>query len=80
MTWNRIDDLMPPRGRVVILFAVTDWGPNAEVHNWRKSTGSWNFDFDEYQIVWTWEGRRLEAWDAKPSHWCELPDGPEEYR
>jgi hypothetical protein len=71
MRWQPI--ATAPKGKIILLFAVTDRGEDGTVTNWKMATGSTPF---AGPIEWTWDGYRLREWDIKPSHWMSLPEAP----
>lgn len=73
MGWRPIETA--PKGRIILLWAVTDRADDGEIRNWRMGTGSTPF---AEPIEWTWEGYRLREWDIKPTHWMPLPEPPQE--
>ncbi len=71
MTWQPIETA--PKGRILLLFAVTDRREDGSVSNWKMATGSTPF---AGPIEWTWDGYRLREWDIAPTHWMPLPAAP----
>jgi hypothetical protein len=69
--WQPIETA--PRGKCLILFAVTDVGPEGQVRNWKMDSGYCCFSTGE----WVWEGRRLKPYDTLPTHWAWMPMPPE---
>ena len=69
--WQPIETA--PKGRVILLWAVTDLGDGGEVRNWKMATGHTPF---YGPIEWTWDGYRLRQWDVQPTHWMPLPEPP----
>lgn len=62
-----------PKGKIILLFAVTDRSENGDVSNWKMATGSTPF---AGSAEWTWDGYRLREWDVQPTHWMPLPLPP----
>ncbi len=69
--WQQIDSA--PKGRVILLWAVTDRDESGNITNWKMATGHTPFDGP---TEWTWDGYRLREWDIKPTHWQSLPSPP----
>jgi hypothetical protein len=62
-----------PRGRIVLMFAVTDTDEHGKVQNWKMATGNYSFD-GEYLY---WDGDRLDKpYMHRPTHWMPLPPEP----
>lgn len=64
-----------PAMKIILLFAVTDIGPNGEVRNWKMATGCQHTGSKDDEW-WEWEGRILKAWEIHPTHWMPMPDPP----
>jgi hypothetical protein len=71
MDWQPIETA--PKGRVILLFAVTARDTAGNVKNWKMASGSTPF---AGEVEWTWDGYRLRTWDIPPTHWMPLPDAP----
>lgn len=68
--WREIVADAPPKGRTVLLWAVTDRvGP--VIANWKMATG---YYADDGRIEW--DGRWLKPYDHHPTHWQPLPLPP----
>lgn len=62
-----------PRGRIVLMFGVTDRHDDGRVANWKKATGSLDFTNGEL----TWDGSRVDKpYMHRPTHWMYLPPSP----
>ena len=70
--WQPIETA--PKGRVILLWAITDRGDDGEVINWKMATGAAPFDGP---TEWIWDGYRLREWDVHPTHWMPLPEPPD---
>ena len=68
--WQLIETA--PKMRVILLFVVTDRKEDGSVSNWKMETGFWS---DGYKN-WVWPARVLDPWEARPTHWQELPEPP----
>jgi hypothetical protein len=69
--WRPIADV--PKGRVVIMFGVTDRHEDGRVANWQMATGHADFTTGEL----TWDGMRLnKPYHHLPTHWMPLPAAP----
>lgn len=68
--WRGIADC--PRGKIVLLFAITEFAPDGQAKNWKMATGHRCYSTGE----WLWDGRRLAPYDALPTHWRPLPEPP----
>lgn len=79
-TWQPIETC--PKMRTVLLFAVTDVGPEGRVRNWKTATGSFHEGYDDERsrergfTPWTWDGHQLKAYEVQPTHWMPLPAPP----
>ena len=69
--WRPIETA--PKGKIVLLFAVTDHADDGRVVNWKMATGSTPF---AGPVEWTWDGYRLRFWDVEPTHWMPLQPAP----
>ena len=69
--WQPIETA--PKGRNIILFAVTDLDDLGAIRNWRMQTGCQSETGE-----WYWCDRWLKPYDIKPTHWQPLPDPPKE--
>ncbi len=62
-----------PKGRIVIMFAVTDRHEDGRVANWKMATGS----FSTYDNRLEWDGHVVDKpYDHRPTHWMPLPSPP----
>jgi hypothetical protein len=52
--WQPIETA--PKGRIVLMFGVTDVDKHGTVRNWKKATGNVSFDGDSL----TWDGDRID--------------------
>ncbi len=68
--WQPIETA--PKQKVVLLWALTD----TETGNWLMATGYWMPGYGDDPGAWTWDGRRLKAYDTQPTHWQPLPEPP----
>lgn len=73
--WQSIETA--PKGKILLLFAVTDRKEDGSITNWKMATGSTPF---EGPVEWTWDGYRLREWDVQPTHWMPLPAAPQAAR
>jgi len=69
--WKPIETA--PLMKIILLFAVTDVGANGEALNWKMGTGCL-----DREGQWEWGGRKLQPYDAWPTHWMSLPRPPVE--
>lgn len=66
--WRRIADEMPPEGRTVLLWALTD----PDTGNWKMETGHYSTS----NRIWYWQGWMDRPYHTKPTHWQPLPAPP----
>lgn len=71
--WQPIETA-PREGRNILLWAATDVAEDGTIRNWKMATGF--YMGPEVGGNWNWEGRWLEPWDARPTHWQPLPTPP----
>ena len=71
--WQPIETV--PKMKIVLLWAVTDLGPDGEVRNWKMATGC-RCTGSEAREWWEWSGYILRDYDIPPTHWMPLPDPP----
>jgi hypothetical protein len=82
--WQTMDTC--PRGKNVILFAVTAI-EDGVVKNWRMDSGfirygdddPWLADVDGYTGI-HWHGNWLKGYELMPTHWHPMPNEPEELK
>lgn len=69
--WNKVCDVMPPSGRLVLLWAITD----ESMRNYKIGTGYWS----DHHKMWCWEGAWVDKpWHVLPTKWRILPDVPDQ--
>lgn len=80
MTWQPIETA--PKGRTLLLFAVTEVADNGSVLNWKMATGSWREGYTDNEskkcgyTPWRWDGHQLKNYEHQPTHWMPLPEPP----
>lgn len=75
MKWIRVEDRLPAYNEVVLAWSSGD-----------KKGRRRGMYFAKYCFVRTWGGKKLKFvnmmskgfWDDNVSHWCPLPDPPED--
>jgi hypothetical protein len=72
LLWRPIESA--PKMRVVLLWAATDRDAAGKITNWKMATGAYHTGYG----AWEWEGRVLQPYDVRPTHWMPLPDLPPE--
>lgn len=73
--WQPIETA--PKGKAVILWAVTHINEDGAIGNWKMGTGfvRWDGDANTPADIW-WEGYWLASYDILPTHWMPLPEPP----
>ena len=74
MEWKDIESA--PKGRVIILYAVTERNEGGRATNYKMETGFYTPHVGENETGWNWEGRMLKVYDVQPTHWHPLPEPP----
>ena len=74
--WHLIATEKPEYGRVVVFYAPTDISNDGVIRNWKKASGYLMRGYLDEPDYFNWDGRRMQPYEAQPTHWHHLPEGP----